>query len=117
MTEEIGRHVAILFRDVALLAMPASHQIAYLRAIGVAPLADELGLPFHDSALLAPQLAEHGFIDPWEVAALRQIDERLEQMPGEEWYVEALSSSSRWEEIRAMARDFLFPVQRLATTK
>ena len=57
MIQQPDKMVDELYQILERLASPPQAQIDYLRDLGVAPLADELALEFHDLHLLVPQLA------------------------------------------------------------
>lgn len=63
--------LASLIRAIAMLALPAPHQIAWLEALGVGGSADELALEFHDGYLLVPQFVERQWLQAAVVGPLR----------------------------------------------
>src|SRR5687768_11247694 len=98
------RLLASLVRAVAMLALPASHQIAWLESLGVGGSADELALEFDDGYVLAPQFVERQWLDAAVVDPLRALNDLLQSMSGpgnaELWDAAALESSPRWSEVR-----------------
>src|SRR5688500_3468866 len=70
-------------RTLSVLALPPDAQVACLGQMGVAPLADELALGFHDQVLLLDGLVSDGYLDAADADGLRAIDAQLEAMSGD----------------------------------
>lgn len=100
-----------LLKAVSRLALPANDQIAYLRASGVAPNADELALELHDGIVLVPQFVSQGWLTSRNADLILEIDSILKEISGEDrpelWAEEALREAEVWEAVRAKARTFL----------
>lgn len=110
----VGSLVAFI-RSIALLALDAQSQVAWLSSLGLPGLpavADELALEFDDGCLLLPIFVEHGWLPDGCVNFLAPIDAALDAMSSRSeadvWNVEELASSPEWEEVRSMARQALF---------
>ncbi|BCY08750.1 hypothetical protein [Actinoplanes sp. L3-i22] len=101
------RFVAAFVRCVAVLALEADAQIAWLRERGL-PLVDELALEFDDGFRLVPTFIERGWLDAVALPVLAEIDQYLSSMSGEHntdlWQVEALARRAEWGQIRTLAR-------------
>ena len=83
MTEEhvrLQRQASNLRDATARLASPSAAQIEYLRALGVAPLADELALEFDDQYQPIALLREHETISADAEQALSAVDGKLRAM-------------------------------------
>ena len=94
-----------LKRVIELLASDPEHQIKYLEQLGVAPVADELGLEFDDVKNLKQEL-------PSEIKNILSIlDKKLDSMGGadnsELWRIQALPSAKEWQEVRQLAKEAL----------
>jgi hypothetical protein len=87
------------------LAKPASEQIAYLKALGTYPSADELGLEFDDVA--GAVLGDEQILSEEQRESVRAVDELLETMSGpqhaELWTGEGLLGSDEWQRVRDAA--------------
>jgi len=106
MTDNPRLLIGVL-RAVARLALPAADQQAYLPGIGVGDLADELALDLQDAAGLGAQLG----LTQTELDLVTAMDKIFEQMPSDDeqlWRAPGLSGDPRWEEVRRLAREFLF---------
>jgi hypothetical protein len=107
MTAE-ARQLTGLVRAVARLALPAQDQLAYLAAIGVSDLADELALDLDDGV---QRLAGLGLTPP-EIDLIGALDKLLDLMSdsGDDdlWRASGLRTDERWARVRELARDFLF---------
>ena len=103
--EEALRIRRSLQDSVALLASPPEAQAAWLRELGVAPLADELALEFNDLERLVPHLGALGVLTTDATRALGVLSAALDQIPGgdEAWRDGALADDVRWEGIRRAA--------------
>jgi hypothetical protein len=99
--------VAAFVRSVAVLALEANAQIAWL-AKQALPQVDELALEFDDGFRLLPTFIERGWLNATAMPVLAEIDQRLSSMSGAHnvglWQVEALSSRTEWDHVRASAR-------------
>lgn len=105
------RSLANLVRSVAILALPAGDQTAWVDSLGVGPVVDELALELGDGALLAKQFVEAGWLGAEVLQPLRVLDALLDDMSGPEnaslWDVSSLESSPRWAEARERAKEVL----------
>ncbi|MDR7328113.1 MULTISPECIES: hypothetical protein [Catenuloplanes] len=85
-------------RSVAVLALEADAQTAWLDSSGTLPSADEPALEFDDGYRLAPTFVEHGWLDGAAMPALARIDAQLDAMSGPQnsdlWHVTALSGAA-----------------------
>ncbi|MCX6405285.1 MAG: hypothetical protein NTV28_00035 [Propionibacteriales bacterium] len=109
MTDLHPRTLAMLVRSVALLAMPAGAQIAWLESLGLgAPLyADELSLELENGVLLLPQFERAG----WVTAEARRAAEALDALLGERsgpvhedfWHLDSVRDSPEWARVRELA--------------
>ena len=106
----IGRFV----RAVAVLALPAEGQLAYLASIGVPDGVDELALEFDDGRLLARQFEELGWTSDVFRARVDPLNVLLDEMSGEDraelWTASALRAASEWDRVRLLAMDLLFSI-------
>src|SRR5262249_1478852 len=66
--------------DVLSHPQPAQAQIDHLQHLGVAPLADELALEFHDLYLLVPQLAAQRVLTHQQRKAVDAVSRKLDDM-------------------------------------
>lgn len=65
-------------RDAAdRLALGSADQIAWLKALGTGPLADELGLDFDQWAEFVPELQVRGLVPGAAVLALSRLSDEL----------------------------------------
>ena len=106
------RSLANLVRSVAILALPAGDQTAWVEALGVGPVVDELALELGDGALLAePSFVEAGWLGSDVLPPLRALDALLGDISGPDnaglWDVSSLESSQRWAEARERAKEVL----------
>ena len=89
------------------LASPPQAQIDYLRNLGVAPLADELALEFHDLDLLVPQLAAQRVLTHQQSEAIDAVNRKLDAMSACQdtslWIEDALRRHPDWAEVRRLA--------------
>ena len=103
---ELGARSAIAFvRSVAVLALDADAQAAWLRTLGTFPAADELALEFDDGFPLVPAFIERGWLSETALPALVPLDEQLTAMSGGDrlWHAEALAVQPEWDRVRALA--------------
>lgn len=106
--------LARLVRSVAILALPADDQVAWLRSLGLGEpgLADEVALEFGDAHLLTDRLLLEGHITAAAANALNDLDRQLTLMSGPErarfWSIDALRSLEEWHQVRGLARAALF---------
>ncbi|WP_189213742.1 hypothetical protein [Actinokineospora fastidiosa] len=114
MTEPHVRTLVAFLRAVAILALDAPHQRAWLASLGLPgelAVADELALEFDDGYLLLPAFISNGWLPANAREQFGPIDAALAAMSGNDhqdvWAVEALSTDQRWEEVRALARNAL----------
>lgn len=112
---QVASLVAFL-RSVAMLAMAAPEQVAWLNTLGLpgeAAIADELALEFNDGYLLIDTFISRGWLTANAKALFEPIDAALAAMSdpdkeataeGDVWVVGALGEDPRWEEVRLLAR-------------
>jgi hypothetical protein len=103
-----SEHALLDLRDVLRrLAAPAPDQIAYLRSIGVAPIADELALELDDAVRALPTLVAEGCLTAEQARRISTLDRKLESMSGGDnarlWTENALRQSVEWEQVRLLA--------------
>jgi hypothetical protein len=106
MERESGLRIRRGLQDsIALLASPAEAQIAWLKELDVAPLADELALEFDELTQLIPQLESAGVLDRGAVDAIAELSSAVEAIPAlrEAWTEAALATDVRWANIRRLA--------------
>jgi hypothetical protein len=106
MERESGLRIRRGLQDsIALLASPAEAQIAWLKELGVAPLADELALEFDELTQLIPQLESAGVLGRGAVVAIAELSSAVEAIPThrEAWTEAALATDVRWANIRRLA--------------
>lgn len=103
-------------RAVAILALPASDQIAWLDSLGIGGRnVDELALELGDGFLLVPQFVEHNWLSVEAVEPLRALDSLLASISGPSngvlWETAALETAPAWEEARKLAKAALLKVR------
>jgi hypothetical protein len=107
MIEQPDKVVEELCQVLGRLAAPAQAQIDYLQHLGVAPLADELALEFHDLYLLVPQLAAQRVLTHQQSKAIDAVSRKLDDMSTCQdprlWAEDALRSHLDWVEVRRLA--------------
>jgi hypothetical protein len=107
MIEQPDKVVADLWQVLVRLASPSQAQIDYLQHLGVAPLADELALEFHDLYLLVPQLAAQRVLTHQQRKAVDAVSRKLDDMSTCQdprlWTEDALQSHPDWVEVRRLA--------------
>jgi hypothetical protein len=107
MIEQPDKVVEELCQVLVRLASPAQAQIDYLQHLGVAPLADELALEFHDLYLLVPQLAAQRVLAHQQRKAVDAVSRKLDGMSTCQdtrlWMEDALRSHPDWVEVRRLA--------------
>ena len=105
------RSLANLVRSVAILALPASDQAAWLESLGVGPVVDELALELGDGALLAPQFVDAGWLGAEVLQPLLALNALLKTMSGPDnaalWDISSLGSSPLWADAREQAKEVL----------
>ena len=105
------RSLANLVRAVAVLALPAEDQAAWVDSLGVGPVVDELALELGDGALLAQQFVDAGWLGADVLSPLRALDALLKDMSGPDnaslWETSALDSLPQWAEVRERAKEVL----------
>ena len=67
---------------VAILALPASDQTAWVESLGVGPVVDALALELGDGARLADQFVAKGWLGSEALPPLQALDALLEDMSG-----------------------------------
>jgi hypothetical protein len=107
MIEQPDKVVEELCQVLVRLASPSQAQIDYLQHLGVAPLADELALEFHDLYLLVPQLAAQRVLTHQQRKAVDAVSRKLDDMSTCQdmslWMADALRSHPDWVEVRRLA--------------
>ncbi len=107
MIEQPDKVVEELRQVLVRLASPSQAQIDYLQHLGVAPLADELALEFHDLYLLVPQLAAQKVLTHQQSKAVDAVSRKLDDMSTcqdpSRWMEDALRSHPDWVEVRRLA--------------
>lgn len=109
MTELHPAALARLIRSIAVLALPAPGQIAWLRSLGMGEpeYVDELAYELEAGAVLVNQFQALGWISDRLREAVIDIDLELDRFSGPEnerlWTVESLYSAPEWMEIRGRA--------------
>ena len=107
MIQQPDNVVDELYQLLQRLASPPQAQIAYLRHLGVAPLADELALEFHDLYLLVPQLTAQRVLTRQQSEALDAVSRQLDAMSACQdtslWLEDALRRHPDWVEMRRLA--------------
>ena len=107
MIEQPDTVVEELCQVLVRLASPAQTQIDYLQHLGVAPLADELTLEFHDLYLLVPQLAVQRVLTHQQRKVIEAVSRKLDNMStcqdASLWAEDALRSHLDWVEVRRLA--------------
>jgi hypothetical protein len=98
MTAPDPSFVARLVRAVAVLALPASDQMDYLRSVGLPEGVDELALELHEGALLMPQFLALSWLPQAATEAIAGLDQYLGDMSGSgrasEWTNSMLQSEN-----------------------
>ena len=107
MIQQPDKVVDELDQILERLASPPQAQIDYLRHLGVAPLADELALEFHDLHLLVPQLAVQRVLTQQQSEAIDAVSRQLDAMSACQdaslWMEDALRRHVDWVEVRRLA--------------
>ena len=107
MIQQPDKVVNELYQILERLASPPQAQIDYLRNLGVAPLADELALEFHDLHLLVPQLAAQRVLTQQQSEAIDAVSRQLDAMSACQdtslWMEDALRRHADWVEVRRLA--------------
>lgn len=107
MIKQPDKAVEELWQALGRLASPAQVQIDYLQHLGVAPLADELALEFHDLNLLVPQLVAQRVLTHQQHKAVDAVSRKLDDMSTCQdtslWMEDALRSHPDWAEVRRLA--------------
>ena len=110
------RSLANLMRAVAILALPASDQVAWVDSLGIGGSnVDELALELGDGFLLVPQFVERSWLPAEAVEPLRALDSHLASFSGaansELWEASALETAPAWSEARRLAKAALITVR------
>src|SRR5215510_7406162 len=107
MIQQPDKVVDELYQILERLALPPQAQIDYLNHLGVAPLADELALEFHDLHLLVPQLVAQRVLTPQQSEAIDAVSRQLDVMSACQdtslWREDALRRHPDWVEVRRLA--------------
>lgn len=110
------RSLANLMRAVAVLALPAADQIAWLDSLGIGwTNVDELALELGEGFLLLPQIVERSWLPIEVVEPLRALDSLLASISGpansDLWETTALETAPAWAEARELAKAALLTVR------
>lgn len=103
-------YTAVMFlRSLCVLAMPAEQQIDWLRSLGLGEpsVCDELADEYYQQWLMLPQLVGAGLIPAVAVDGLNRLNEILGSLisPGSKFgTVEALRTTTEWQDVRDVAR-------------
>jgi hypothetical protein len=93
------------------LAASASEQRDYLASIGINDLADELALELDDLRGLLGPVAGESTSGRVAIELVNKLDAKLDSMSGHDqaplWTIEALSTSSDWDQVRSLAASAL----------
>ena len=107
MIAQPDKVVEELCQVLVRLASPSQAQIDYLQHLGVAPLADELALEFHDRYLLVPQLAAQRVLTHQQRKAVDAVSRKLDDMSTCQdtrlWTEDALQNHPDWVKVRRLA--------------
>ena len=99
--------LSTLWDAVLNLALPASEQLAILKAAGDSRAVDELALDYNDNCWIVADAESRNELTQDELAALRSLDRKLDQMSGEansgNWTIGALRSYDCWRDVRKLA--------------
>ena len=105
-TVSMEEQLAILWDAVLNLALPASEQLAILKAAGDSRAVDELALDYNDNCWIVTDAESRSEMTQDELSALRSLDRKLDQMSGEansgNWTIEALQSYDCWKDVRKL---------------
>ncbi|MCW2956905.1 MAG: hypothetical protein JWO69_1774 [Thermoleophilia bacterium] len=113
MTDIHPRFSIMAVRALAVLALPASRQLDWLRSLGLGEpgLADEIAQEIGEAAALMPQMVRDGWFSADAALVVQEIDAILAEKSRSEneqfWHVESLSTSEDWERLRGLANQFL----------
>ena len=99
--------LSTLWDAVLNLALPASEQLAILKAAGDGRAVDELALDYNDNFWVVTDAESRNQLTQDELSALRSLDRKLDQMSGKansgNWTIEALQSYDCWKDVRRLA--------------
>ena len=99
--------LSTLWDAVLNLALPAGEQLAILKAAGDSRAVDELALDYNDNCWIVADAESRNELTQDELAALRSLDRKLDQMSGEansgNWTIGALRSYDCWRDVRKLA--------------
>jgi hypothetical protein len=109
MVDLYPSRLAAFVRSIAVLALPASGQEAWLETLG--PVASwnvsELGLEFDDGFVMLPQWIEAGWVAERASQAIDQLNQALYALSQGEhrtlWSRSALHEAPEWEGVRRLA--------------
>lgn len=113
MTQINPAELARFVRAVAVLALPAEEQVAWLSSLrmGEPGFADELALELEDGVLLANQFVQAGWLSSGALITVTELDSFLtaKSVPGSEdfWNLDSLRNDGEWNRVRSMALDVL----------
>ena len=117
MSQPSVRTLVGFLRALAVLALPAPDQLAWLRSLGLPgepAVLDELAMEFDDGYRLVPSFIKNGWLPESILDPLSELDRLLSGMSGtgneRVWLVDSLDSTQEWEEVRFGARKVLMLV-------
>lgn len=108
--------MAELIRSIAILALPCTEQLAWLRSLGLGEprFADELALELGEGALLVRQFERAGWLSSEARQAVQEVDAYLSALGGVDheqfWHVRSLEDSADWVHVRALALTALMAI-------
>jgi hypothetical protein len=106
----------MFLRAVGILALPADHQIDWLRSLGMGEpgLCDELADEYYQQWVLLGQFIEAGLVPQRAEEDLNRLNDLLGALirPGSEFAaIEALRSAAEWQEVRQLAAQCLISLK------
>ncbi len=114
MAEVHPASLAYFVRSIAVLALSANEQLAFLAITGTPDVLDELALEFDAGRLLVTQFEELGWVTAAFRTQVQSLDALLDSMSGEDradlWIPPALENAPEWAGVRLLARDLLFSI-------
>ena len=108
--------LAMLMRSLAVLALPAEDQVAWLASLGLGDpwYAYELAMELDDGLLLSGQFERAGWLRADVVKIMHEIEDVFAKYsrPGNDefWNLDGLRTSADWVRIRKLALEALFHV-------
>lgn len=110
MTEVSPAYLGRLIRSVAVLALPGSGQVEWLRSLGLGDpeFVDELAQELEEGVRLVGQFESAGWVSEQFVSLVLELDSYLAARSGslgvEFWRVESLLGGEAWDPVRELAR-------------